>query len=129
LYTAQIKIQQQSRYRHRQGIAKMRRFVVFVISASATVSSSQLSLKFTFSPMRVFARLIKHSLNVSVQRPPLSTPMRACILALQRRCLTTFRSAPHAVRLEDERLVKRSTAITPSAAASVASVSMKRTLG
>jgi hypothetical protein len=69
LYTTQIKIQQQSRYQHRQGIAKMRRFGVFCISASATVSSSQLSLKFTFSPMRVFARLIKHSLNVSVQRP------------------------------------------------------------
>jgi hypothetical protein len=68
-YTALIEIHQQSRYQHRQGIAKMRRFGVFVISASATVSSSQLSLKFTFSPMRVFAGLIKHSLNVSVQRP------------------------------------------------------------
>jgi hypothetical protein len=35
--------------------------------------------------------------------------MRACILALQRHRLTTFRSALYAVRLEDERLVKRST--------------------
>jgi hypothetical protein len=35
--------------------------------------------------------------------------MRACILALQRRRLTTFRSALLAVRLEDKRLVKRST--------------------
>jgi hypothetical protein len=47
-YTALIEIQQQSRHRHRQGIAKMRRFGVFIMSAIAAVSSSQLSPKFTF---------------------------------------------------------------------------------
>jgi hypothetical protein len=69
LYTAQIKFSSSRDIGTDRASRKCGDLLFFVISASATVSSSQLSLKFTFSPMRVFARLIKHSLNVSVQRP------------------------------------------------------------
>jgi hypothetical protein len=42
--------------------------VILFLSARAAVSLSHLPLKFPFSPMRIIARCIKHSLDVATER-------------------------------------------------------------
>jgi hypothetical protein len=59
LYAAPIKIQQRVALTNcKYGITKLRRFVDFILIASAAVSLSHLPLKFPLSPTRIFARWI-----------------------------------------------------------------------
>jgi hypothetical protein len=84
LYAAPIKIQQRVALTNcKYGITKLRRFVDFILIASAAVSLSHLPLKFPLSPTRIFARWIEHSLDVPTERlyhadAGIRSPLRGC---------------------------------------------------